>query len=133
MLQKKRPQSNEGEGTPKAKCGRPKQSLWALALTRYPPLRDACTGDDNTTLSRNIELLHKELQASRPRKEVVLTLAAQTYNSRREAVLSECEEVSATSLLATYSELKKLYMVREHDEICSECHMQALYWIDGCI
>lgn len=59
VAEKKRPRSDEGEGTAKAKHGRPKQSLRALALTTYPPLRDACTGDD-TTLSRNIELLHKE-------------------------------------------------------------------------
>lgn len=58
---KKRPQSDEGEGTAKAKRSRPKQSLRALALTTYPPFRDACTGDDNTTLSRNIELLHKDV------------------------------------------------------------------------
>ena len=60
---RKRPQSDNGESTPKSKRGRPKQSL---ALTRYPPLKD--TGDDDVTLGRNIELLRKELDSQRPRK-----------------------------------------------------------------
>ena len=111
MAAKKRPLS-DGESTPKAKRGRPKLSQ---VLTRYPPLKD--TGEDHVTLGRNIELLHKELDNQRPRKEVVLTLAAQTYSSRREAVLSESEIVTATSLLETYSELKKSYVVSKQANV----------------
>ena len=78
-------------------------------LTRYPPVRD--TGDDEITVHRNIELLRKELDSQKPRKEIVLTLSAQTFISRREAILNESAEVTASSLLAEYRELKKPYVV----------------------
>lgn len=101
----KRP-ATDGESTPKAKRGRPKQSL---VLTRYPPMKHV--GDDEVSVSRNTQLLHKELEKDKPRKEIVLSLARQTYFSRRAQVLSEAEEVSASGLLLQYKELKKPYVV----------------------
>lgn len=77
------------EGTHKAKRGRPKLSL---ALTRYPPLRE--TGDDEITVQRNNQLLIKEVQKDRPRKEVVCSLARQTYSTRRQKIISTSDEMS---------------------------------------
>ena len=107
---RKRPHNshNEVDQTPKSKRGRPKKKN--LLLTRYPPLRD--TADDSVTVSRNILLLQKELQKENPRKEIVLSLSQQTFTKRREDVLLDSEEISATSLLQTYNELHKNYVVR---------------------
>ncbi len=58
----KRP--SDGEGTPKAKRGRPKVSL---VLTRYPPMRDL--GEDDVAVERNVQQLKKELEKDKPRKE----------------------------------------------------------------
>ena len=79
------------ESTPKAKRGRPKVSQ---VLTRYPPVKD--TGDDEVTVKRNSLLLAKELDKEKPRKEVVLTLARQTYSTRRANILSESEDITAS-------------------------------------
>ena len=77
-------------------------------LTRYPPMKD--TGDDDITIDRNKQLLAKELQKERPRKEVVLSLARQTYSDRRATILSE-SDVTLCSLLEQFNELKKPYVV----------------------
>ena len=107
---RKSPQNsyNEGDQTPKSKRGRPKKKT--LLLTRYPPLRD--TADDSITVSRNMLLLQKELEKENPRKEIVLSLSRQTFTKRREDVLLDSDEISATSLLQTYNELQKSYVVR---------------------
>ena len=81
-----------------------------LLLTCYPPLKD--TADDSVTVSQNILLLQKELEKENPRKEIVLSLSRQTFTKRREDVLLDSDEISATSLLQTYNELHKNYVVR---------------------
>ena len=78
-------------------------------LTRYPPLRD--TGDDDITTSRNKELLIKELEKDSPRKEIVLSPSRQTYGDRRATILSESEDISVSSLIQKFNELKKPYVV----------------------
>ena len=71
--------NSDSKSTPKAKRGRPRVSL---VLARYPPMKD--TGDDDIAVQRNNQLLIKELQKDRPRKEVVCSLARQTYSTRRQ-------------------------------------------------
>ena len=58
-----------------------------------------------------MEELKKELQRERPKKEIVLSLARQTYSSRRAAVLSEAEDVCVSSLLSEFPEFRKPYVV----------------------
>lgn len=96
----KRPLEADDE-TPKPKRGRPKISR---ILTRYLPVKD--TGDDDTTTDRSKLLLKKELDKERPRKDVVLMLARQTYLYRRATVLSELD-TSVTQLLEVFVELKR--------------------------
>ena len=91
--------------TPKAKRGRPKVSQ---VLTRYPPRNDTC--DDDTALERSKQFIAKELEKERPRKDVVLTLARQTYMDRWAAILSECD-TSASQFIEDFKELKKPYVV----------------------
>ena len=88
--------------TPKAKRRRPKQDA---LLTRYPPLRD--TDDDDIATTRNLQKLHKELKEARPKKEVELALARETFVIRRESVLADQESVTASGLLEEYTELTK--------------------------
>ena len=99
----KRP--SDGEGTPKAKRGRPKVSL---VLTRYPPMRDF--GDDDIVVERNVQQLKKEVDKDKPCKEIVLLLSHQTYSACCSVILSE-SDVSVHSLLQQFNELKKPYVV----------------------
>lgn len=78
-------------------------------LTRYPPMKD--TGDDDVSVQRNTQQLAKELDKEKPRKEIVLTLARHTYTARRANILSESADITASSLLTQYNELKKSYVV----------------------
>ena len=96
----------EDQETPKAKRGQPKMSS---VLTRYPPLKDDI--NDDISIERHFNQLKKELDKERPKKEVVLSLARQTYHSRRAAILSESTDVTATSLLEQFKELNKAYVV----------------------
>ena len=101
-LKAKKRAASDCESTPKAKRGRLKVSL---VLTRYPP------GNDDITVQRNLQLLLKEVQKDRPRKEVVLSLARQTYSARRQNILSSSEEIYVSLLLQEYPFLKKTYIV----------------------
>ena len=105
-LKAKKRVSSDSESTPKAKRGRPKISL---VLTRYPPVQD--TGDDDVTVQRNMQLLNKELQKDRPRKEIILALARQTYPARRQRILAGCDNLTIALLLQEYSALRKPYVV----------------------
>ena len=69
------------------------------------------TGNDDITVQRNLQLLLKEVQKDRPRKEVVLSLAHQTYSARRQNILSSSEEICVSLLLQEYPFLKKTYIV----------------------
>jgi hypothetical protein len=68
-------------------------------------LRD--TDDDDVAAERNQNELRKELQRDKPRKEIVLALSRQTFQGRRNAVLSEAADVSVASLLIEYPELSR--------------------------
>ena len=68
------------------------------------------TEDDDITLDRNKQLLLKELEKERPRKEIILSLARQTYSIQRVAILSE-SDTTASILLEQFVELKKYYVV----------------------
>lgn len=106
-LNAKTKRSCSEEGTPKAKRGRPKVSPM---LTRYPPLRDL--GGDEVAAERNMQQLQQELERDSPRKEIVLSLARQTYSSRRTTILSEDEGASVRGFIQQFKELKKPYVVR---------------------
>ena len=105
-LKAKKRATSDSDSTPKAKRGRPRVSL---VLTRYPPVRD--TGDDDIAVQRNTQLLIKEVQKDRPRKEVVCSLAHQTYSSRRQKILSSSDPMGVAHLLQEYPFLKKTYIV----------------------
>ena len=105
-LKGKKRACSDTDSTPKAKRGRPKVSL---ALTRYPPVKD--TGDDDITVQHNMQLINKEVQKDRPRKEIILSLARQTYSTRRQRILSGSDELSVAVLLQEYCFLKKTYIV----------------------
>ena len=97
---------DDGESAPKPKRGRPKVSL---VLTRYPPMKDL--GE----VKRNTELLSKKLERDKPRKEIVLALARQTYSPRRARILSAPKEITSAALLQEYKELRKPYVVCKHN------------------
>ena len=117
------------QSTPKAKRGRPRTSL---ILTCYPPgmhivlerismhpdmfhvVRGA--EDDDVAIQRNRRELNKELQREKPKKEIILSLARQTYYSRRASVLSEADDVCATSLLCEFPEFRKPYVVSNNQD-----------------
>ena len=101
---------DDGESAPKPKRGRPKVSL---VLTRYPPMKDL--GEDDIAVKRNTELLSKELERDKPRKEIVLALARQTYSPRRARILSAPKEITSAALLQEYKELRKPYVVCKHN------------------
>ena len=105
-LKAKKRASSDSESTPKAKRGRPKISL---ALMRYPPMKD--TGDDDITVQCNVQLINKEMQKDKPRKETVLSLARQTYSFRRHRILSGSDDLCVAVLLQEYPILKKPYIV----------------------
>lgn len=56
---------NTDHQTPVAKRGRRKV---ASKVTRYPPIRDS--GDDEITMQRNMDRLHKEVAKKKPKKEL---------------------------------------------------------------
>lgn len=69
------------------------------------------TEDDDIATQRNRQELKKELQREKPKKEIILSLARQTYASRRASVLSEDDDVCAASLLSEFQEFRKPYVV----------------------
>jgi len=87
-------------------------------LTCYPPLRD--TADNSITISRNIAALQKKLERDNPRKETVLLLSLPTFTKRREEILVDSGEVSATGLLNELKELHKSYVVRSYTSTSCE-------------
>ncbi len=102
---RKRPPTDESDETPCRK-GRPKMSA---VLSRYPPIPDV--GNDDISHARNIKLLQKEMERDKPRKETVLSLLKQTFTSRREYILSEAEDVTATTILKEHQALSLPYAV----------------------
>ena len=70
-------------------------------LSRYPPISpgDGETSCDALAFERNMELMKKELEREEPRKEIMLRLMKLTYPVRREYILSDLSEVSATTIL----------------------------------
>lgn len=104
---RKRPPSDEGEGTPRKK-GRPKVSG---VLSRYPPLQFPDVGNDEVSNERNTKLLQKEMEKDKPRKETILPLLKQTFPSRREQVLSESEGVTVATILKAHPALTLPYAV----------------------
>lgn len=103
---RKRSLPSDQDSTP-AKRGRPRKQ--SLIFTRYPPLKD--TADDDITLARNLDSLHKEIQKDNPNREKVLSLSRQTFCKRREDILDDFEDLTATSLLDKYGELHRSYVV----------------------
>ena len=69
------------------------------------------TEDDDVAVERNHAELTKELRRDKPRKEIVLSLARQTFQTRRSSVLTEAADVPVTSLLVNFPELCNHYVV----------------------
>lgn len=107
MRAKKRSRFDSDGDAPSAKRGRPRQQ--STILTRYPPLKD--TGDDDITLSRNLDALRKEIRKDHPNRERVLSLCQQTFSRRREDVLDDSDSNSASALMEKYNELHRSYVV----------------------
>lgn len=84
------------------------------------------TGDDDVAYRKNRDELKKEVCKAKQRKEVILALARETFPERRSSVLSESEDVSATSLLMDYPEFYKPYVVSSlYSNIIT--HEQCIY------
>lgn len=101
---KKRPSSDEGQGTP-VKKGRPKGS----SLHRYPPLPEV--NMDAASNERNMNALKKEMDREKPRKDVVLSLLKQTFSTRRDEIVSDCSDVTVTSIISIHKALTLPYAV----------------------
>ena len=76
-------------------------------LSRYTPI---CHGDgeesrDELAFERNMELMKKEFEREQPWKEILIRLMNLTYLVRREYILSDSSEVSATAILEQYPAL----------------------------
>ena len=71
-------------------------------MSRYPPL--STTESDEISDDRNHQMLGREMDREKPRKENILSLMRQTYPSRREYILSS-DEVSVESILHKYAGL----------------------------
>ena len=67
--------------------------------------------DDDMVRQKNREELNKEVQKEKPKKEVLLVLSRHTFSERRALVVSESDDVSATSLLREFPEFYKPYVV----------------------
>lgn len=98
--------SSQTEFTTSAKRGRPKSSS---TVCRYPPL--ATTENDEISDDRHHQMLSREMEREKPRKENVLSLMRQTYSTRREYILKESDDVSVSSILEKYKGLTLPYAV----------------------
>lgn len=93
---------------PSAKRGR-KSKKQTILLSRYPAIKN--TIDDEVSFAKHCDALHKELKREKPRKELVLSLARQTFSVRREHILDESNnEVTSAEILTKYEELQKSYV-----------------------
>ncbi len=89
--------ADSSPSSPPAKRGRPKL---VSMLSRYPPISQ--DGDasfvDETALERHMNTLKTEMDKESPRKEQILSLMKLTYAARRERILSDSADISATAL-----------------------------------
>lgn len=92
--------------SPKAKRGRPKLTV----LSRYPPLRGT-GGIDDIEEERNVAALQKEMDRENPRKDIILPLLKETFTSRRQHILGDSDDLSATTILETYKPLSLPFVV----------------------
>ena len=60
-----------------------------------------------------MQLMKKELEREEPRKEIIISLMKLTYSVRREYILSDSSELSATAVLEEYRALTKVPVVSE--------------------
>lgn len=86
-----------------------------LILSRYPPIcrgagEDSC---DEQAFERNMDLMRKELEREESRKENLIRLMKLTYPVRREYILSDSSEVSATTILEQYRALTNVPVASE--------------------
>lgn len=70
-------------------------------LARYLPLKDSV---DDIERHFDFAQLQKALEKESPRKDVFLSLARQTFESRRASILSDSTDVTAGSLLDQFKE-----------------------------
>ena len=99
----KRATENAADSPPR-KHGRPRN-----VFSRYPPIKDDSV--DDVATSRNETALAKELSKEKPRKDIVLQLAQQTYISRRQFILSESGDLSVRAITEKYAILTLPYAV----------------------
>ena len=91
---------------PPAKRGRPKL---CGVLARYPPLD---TDFNEVAHLRSVQALDKELERPNARKDVILPLMRETFQGRRQHIVSEDSEISFTSIIGDYPALAFSYVVR---------------------
>ena len=103
---RKRPPPDGDASTPKK--GRPKSSA---ILGRYPTLEVNDIGNDDVANARNLNLLQKELERDKPRKETILPLLRHTFVSRRDYILSEVEDINVARILTIHQALQLPYVV----------------------
>ena len=76
------------------------EGAYLLVLAHKVTIRASYNKDDNIAVQRNRDELAKELRQDKPRKEIILSLARQTFQVRRTSVVSKAEDVSVTSLFS---------------------------------
>ena len=81
--------------------------IWRTGIR--PPMKGL--NDDHITLSHNTSALHKELKMEKPRNEIIISLCNQTFMYRCEELLNESMEITASTLIDKFQELKILYVV----------------------
>ena len=67
--------------------------------------------DDEIATARNMKALEKEFDSGAPRKDAFLSLMKQTFSARRERILSDCSDVSFSSILAEFQAFSLHYVV----------------------
>ena len=103
VAKKSKKHGSEGTSAPPAKHGRPAKSD-NLVLERYPPLEISDVDDRQAA-----DALNKELEKDKPRKDVVLQCAKNSFTERRQYILST--QASVADIISRYKALSLPYVV----------------------
>lgn len=101
--------ADSSSSSPPAKRGRPKL---VSTLSRYPPISQDGSFVDETALERHMNTLKAEMDRESPRKEQILSLMKLTYAARRENILSDSADISATTVVEEFTALSMVPVVR---------------------
>ena len=86
------------------------QWCWCSPTRHTNPLRGTGAIDDIEE-ERNVAALQKEMDRENPRKDIILPLLKETFTSRRQHILGDSDDLSATTILETYKPLSLPFVV----------------------